>query len=308
MATTRLLPEDTRHALQARTGDAIGLAGRLPRLAIEARRIATGALHGIHGRRRAGVGENFWQFRAFMPGEPAQHIDWRRSARDDGRHFVREREWEAAHTVWIWIDRSRSMDFESSLARAPKIDRAIVLGLALADCLVRGGERVGFLGLTPPLASRAITDKLAEAMASDRKNIEAALPPAMALAPLTETVLITDALSPAADIAARIETLSARGAKGHLLRIVDPVEEIFPFDGQTELMGVEDQDRLDIGDAQSFRTRYRERMDAHDRALREACAKRGWSFDIHRTDKTASEALLALSQRVAAPNGQSVRR
>ena len=143
MATVRILSEETRGAHLARTGDAIGLAGRLPRLAIEARRIATGALHGIHGRRRAGVGENFWQFRAFMNGEPAQRIDWRRSARDDGRHFVREREWEAAHTVWLWIDRSRSMDFESSLARAPKIDRAIVLGLALADCLVRGGERVG---------------------------------------------------------------------------------------------------------------------------------------------------------------------
>lgn len=308
MATTRILPEETRHALHARTGEAISLAGRLPRLAMEARRIATGALHGIHGRRRAGVGENFWQFRAFMPGEPAQRIDWRRSARDDGRHFVREREWEAAHTVWLWIDRSRSMDFESSLARAPKIDRAIILGLALADCLVRGGERVGFLGLTHPLASRAITDKLAEVMASDRKGMDAALPPAIALAPLTEAVLITDALSPAAEIAARIETLSARGAKGHLLRIVDPVEEIFPFDGQTELIGVEDQERLDIGDAQSFKARYRERMDAHDRALREACAKRGWSFDIHRTDKTASEALLALSQRVAAPSGPSVRR
>lgn len=308
MATVRILPEETRSAHLARTGDAIALAGRLPRLAIEARRIATGALHGIHGRRRAGVGENFWQFRPFMNGEPANRIDWRRSARDDGRHFVREREWEAAHTVWLWIDRSRSMDFESSLARAPKIDRAIVLGLALADCLVRGGERVALLGLTNPLASRSVTDKLAEALASDRSGLDVPLPPAVTLAPLTETVLITDALSPPDEIAKRIETLSARGARGHLLRIVDPVEEIFPFDGQTELVGVEDRDRLDIGDAKAFRARYRERMDHHNAALREACARRGWSFDLHRTDRPASEALMALSQRIAAPAGQSARR
>ena len=308
MATTRILPEETRSEHLARTADAIGLAGRLPRLAIEARRIATGALHGVHGRRRAGVGENFWQFRAFMNGEPAHRIDWRRSARDDGRHFVREREWEAAHTVWIWIDRSRSMDFESSLARAPKIDRAIVLGLALADCLVRGGERVGLLGLTNPLASRSVADKLAEALASDHAGLDAALPPAITLAPLTETVLITDALSPPDEIAKRIEVLSARGARGHLVRIVDPVEEIFPFDGQTELIGVEDRDRLDIGDAKAFRARYQERMESHNAALREACARRGWSFDLHRTDRNASEALLALSQRVAMPNGQSGRR
>lgn len=308
MANVRILSEETRGAHLARTGDAMGLAGRLPRLAIEARRIATGALHGIHGRRRAGVGENFWQFRAFMNGEPAHRIDWRRSARDDGRHFVREREWEAAHTVWLWIDRSRSMDFESSLARAPKIDRGLVLGLALADCLVRGGERVGLLGLTNPLAARAVIDKLAEALASDKASLDAPLPPAITLAPLTETVLITDALSEPDLIAKRIEILSARGAKGHVLRIVDPVEEIFPFDGQTELLGVEDKDRLDIGDAKSFRARYQERMERHNAALREACTRRGWSFDLHRTDRPASEALLALSQRVAAPNGTNGRR
>ena len=308
MANVRILQEETRHALLSRSTDATSLAARLPRLALEARRIATGALHGIHGRRRAGVGENFWQFRGFMPGEPANRIDWRRSARDDGRHFVREREWEAAHTVWLWIDRSRSMDFESSLARAPKIDRALVLGLALADALVRGGERVGLLGLTNPLASRSVIEKLAEALAADRAGLDQPLPPAITLAPLTEAVIITDALSPLEEIAKTIETLAARGAKGHVLRIVDPVEETFPFDGQTELIGVEARDRLDIGDAKTFRTRYRQRMDAHDAGLREICARRGWSFDIHRTDRPASEALLALSQRVAMPNGQAARR
>ena len=80
-------------------------------------------------------------------GESAAGIDWRRSARDD-RLYIREREWETAHTVAIWIDRSPSMGFISSLARQSKIDRALVLGLAAADLLVRGGERVGLLGLT----------------------------------------------------------------------------------------------------------------------------------------------------------------
>ena len=32
-------------------------------------------------------------------------IDWRRSASSDNL-FVREREWEAAHTVWLWVDLS----------------------------------------------------------------------------------------------------------------------------------------------------------------------------------------------------------
>jgi len=35
------------------------------------------------------------------------------------------------------------------LALQSKIDRGLVLGLAAADLLVRGGERAGLLGLTP---------------------------------------------------------------------------------------------------------------------------------------------------------------
>jgi uncharacterized protein (DUF58 family) len=92
--------------------------------------------------RRAGPGETFWQFRPFVAGEAAQRIDWRRSARDD-RLYVREREWEAAHSIWMWMDRSASMGFASDLAQAPKIERGIVLGLALADTFVEAGERVG---------------------------------------------------------------------------------------------------------------------------------------------------------------------
>jgi uncharacterized protein (DUF58 family) len=298
MAKVRVLDHtqqkiDIRHA----TG-ALELARRLPRLAIEARRISATAAHGIHGRRQSGAGETFWQFRPFVWGEPANRVDWRRSARDD-RHYVREREWEAAHTVWLWIDRTASMAFASSLAQAPKLDRAVVLGLAVADLLVRGGERIGHLGLTPPLASRAIVDKLAEAIAGDPRQ-PGDLPPPIALEPMTEAILISDFLSPVDKLRAAIEGLAARGARGHVLLIVDPVEETFPFEGQAELADLEGPDTLRIGDAGSFRTLYVERMRQHRDALREACARRGWTFAVHRTDRAASEALLAIALRVAA--------
>jgi len=130
-------------------GQSQALAASMPRLILEARRIAATIIHGLHGRRRAGSGENFWQYRRFMSGEPAARIDWRRSARDD-HLYVREQEWEAAHTVWIWPDRSPSMIFRSPLAKETKLDRALIMGLALAEVLVEGGERVGVPGLTRP--------------------------------------------------------------------------------------------------------------------------------------------------------------
>src|SRR5262249_39900143 len=137
----------------AAVGRAIGegrtLAARTPCRPLEARRVAAPVIHGLHGRRRAGPGENFWQYRRFVSGEPAARVDWRRSARDD-HLYVRELEWEAAHTVWIWPDRSASMTFKSKLAQEPKLDRVLVVSFALAEVLVHAGERVGVPGPMPP--------------------------------------------------------------------------------------------------------------------------------------------------------------
>src|SRR6266705_5984349 len=125
-------------SIRRAAGAARSLAASMPRLILEARRVAATVIHGLHGRRRAGTGENFWQFRRFMSGEPAARVDWRRSARDD-HLYVREREWEAAHTVWIWPDRSPSMAFASALVRDTKLDRTLVVTFALAHVLVEGG-------------------------------------------------------------------------------------------------------------------------------------------------------------------------
>ena len=120
-------------------------SARLPDLLVAAKRIAANVMLGMHGRRHPGPGETFWQFRPYMPGESTRLIDWRRSARDD-HIYIREREWEASQTVWLWVDLSQSMDFRSHLAETTKLDRAVILMLALADLLGRGGERVGHTG------------------------------------------------------------------------------------------------------------------------------------------------------------------
>jgi len=145
-------PRRTSHdrpVVQRAVGEGATLAAAMPRLILEARRVATTVMHGLHGRRRAGPGENFWQYRRFVSGEPAARVDWRRSARDD-HLYVREQEWEAAHTVWIWPDRSPSMVFASPLVRDTKLYRALVVAMALAEVLVEGGERVGIPGLMRP--------------------------------------------------------------------------------------------------------------------------------------------------------------
>ena len=302
MAQTTVLPQKARSPRRQEVFEALALAKRMPRLVLEARRVAATLSHGIHGRRRAGQGESFWQFRPFVAGEAAQRVDWRRSARDD-RLYVREREWETAHTIWFWIDRSASMGFASDLAQAPKIERALVLGLALADAFVEGGERVGLLGLMAPRASRQIAERVAETLVADRSSLEDDLPPRAAVATLDEAVLISDFLSPVDQIATVIDGISGRGARGHLVMIVDPVEETFPFQGQAVLHDLEIGLKLRIGDAVSWGTAYRERIARHRAELEEVVRRRGWTLTIHRTDRPASGAALRLMTLVAASRG-----
>lgn len=302
MARVRVLPEAARSPGRHETEAALSLAQRMPRLVLEARRVAANLAHGIHGRRRSGVGESFWQFRPFVAGEAAQRIDWRRSARDD-RLYVREREWETAQTVWLWIDRSASMGFVSDLAQAPKIERAVVLSLALADCFVEAGERVGMLGLMSPRATRKIAETMAQAMVSDRSSLEDDLPPQAAIAPLDEAILIGDFLSPVREITAAVEGISARGARGHLVIIVDPVEETFPFQGEAVLHDLEDGLSLRIGDAVAWGRAYRLRIEQHRAELAELVRRRGWTMTIHRTDRPASEAALRLMTLVTQSRG-----
>jgi uncharacterized protein (DUF58 family) len=293
---------EARTVRQATVG-ARTLADAMPRLILEARRVASTVIHGLHGRRRAGPGENFWQYRRFVSGEPAQNVDWRRSARDD-HLYVREREWEASHTVWIWPDRSPSMTFASALTTDSKLERALIVAFALAEVLVQGGERVGVPGLLRPTASRNVIEKMAEAILHDPTE-RTSLPPSFAPSPLSEVVMLSDLWAPIAEVQGIIAQLAATGAHGHVIQIVDPAEESFPYSGRIEFIEPEGAGSVTAGRAETWRADYQGIVARHRAAIRGETDQRGWSFAIHRTDRPASELLLVLHSRMG-DNAQPV--
>ena len=295
-AETRRTSTDEGRAVQRAVGEGRTLAATMPRLILEARRVAASIVHGMHGRRRAGPGENFWQYRRFVSGEPASRVDWRRSARDD-HLYVRELEWEAAHTIWIWPDRSPSMLFASQLAHDNKLHRALVIALALAEILVEGGERVGIPGLMRPTGSRNVIERMAQAIVHDRAE-RASLPPNFAPSPLSEIVLLSDLWSDFADIRRTIAQLASGGARGHVVQIVDPAEETFPYSGRIEFVEPEGAGRITAGRAQTWRADYEARVRRHRNEIRAETDRLSLSFTVHRTDRPASELLLSLHVRI----------
>ena len=279
-------------AIRRADGESRTLAASLPRLVLEARRIAANVIHGLHGRRRAGAGESFWQYRRFVSGEPAQNVDWRRSARDD-HLYVREQEWEAAHTVWVWPDRSPSMAFASKEARDSKLERSLIVAFALAELLVAGGERVGIPGLMAPTASRSVIDKMAQAMLHDDAE-RLSLPPSFVPSALAEIVVLSDFWSPIADIRAMLTGLSASGAHGTLVQIVDPAEESFPYSGRIEFVEPEGFGAITAGRAESWAGDYITRVALHRDQIRDETNRLDWLFTTHTTRRSAAELLLFL--------------
>lgn len=291
------LPPAASEAL-ARRAEALG--AHLPALLVAAERIASAVAAGVHGRRRVGQGDSFWQFRPFLPGDPASRIDWRQSAKSD-RAFVRETESEAAQTVLLWRDGSASMRWHSTLAREEKRARAELLLLALAALLLRGGERVRLFGIATRLsAGRAALAGIAEALA--RANGEEGVPQAAGsvLPRFARVVLIGDFLAPLPEIAAAIAGLAAVPLSGHVLQLLDPAEALLPYRGRVRFAGLEAEADVLVPRVEGVREAYAARLAAQQRGVAEICARAGFGFSTHRTDQPPQTALLGLYSALAA--------
>jgi uncharacterized protein (DUF58 family) len=269
------------------------LAASLPPLLAASERLAAAVSLGVHGRRKSGMGETFWQFRRYRREDPSTAVDWRQSAKSQ-HLFVREREWEASEAVWFWRDGSANMRFKSEFSKVTKIDRATVLALALASLLVRGGERIalfgdGHLPATGRIPLRRIAHGLAEVAPSDN-----ALPPDAPIGKNAQFVWLSDFLSPLGELESAMRRLARSGLTGHLVHIVDPAEEDFPFAGRTRFESATGGESELFGRAEIVQQPYRARFKAHNEAVSALARRLGWSYLAHRTDKGPETALAAL--------------
>jgi uncharacterized protein (DUF58 family) len=270
--------------------EAEALSAALPPLLADAERLASAVSLGIHGRRKAGMGESFWQFRRFRAEDPSTAVDWRQSAKSQ-HLFVREREWEVAQSVWFWRDGSAGMGFRSGTVS--KRDRASLLALALASALVRGGERVAYLGDShAPASSRVALRRMALTLSAHAEG--EALPPEAPMSRNAQFVWLSDFLSPLPTLENVFRRFTQSGVGGYLVHIVDPAEEDFPYEGRTRFEAPNGELSETLGRAESVASSYRARFKAHSETVALLARRQGWTYLAHRTDRAPQTALVAL--------------
>jgi uncharacterized protein (DUF58 family) len=266
------------------------LGSKLPPLLVAAERVAATVAQGVHGRRRVGQGDSFWQFRPYHAGDAPGRIDWRQSAKSQ-RTYVRETEWEAAQTVHLWRDGSPSMHWRSGAVVPEKIERAELLLLATASLLLRGGERVRLLGQR--------TGGSLLAMAASLPAMTEGAPPDVKLPTHGRVVLIGDFLQPMEEVRRTIARLAALPVRGQMLQVLDPAEALLPYSGRVRFRGLEADGDMLVPQVEGIRDAYAAALASQQAGLATMCRAAGWGFAVHRTDTPPGAALLGLYTALA---------
>jgi len=264
------------------------LAAGLPALLARAEHLAATLALGAHGRKRAGQGEDFWQYRMAEHGDDQKLIDWRRSAKNNTL-YIRQKEWQAAQSVMFWVDQSASMQF----GEEPKAERAQLIALALAILLSKSGERFGLLDAPePPKTGEAQLTQMARRLIKHDVAQDYGSFKPVALPKGSRAVFLSDFLNEWDQMKAALARVADQGIRGVLIQVLAPEEISFPFQGRTIFESMKRTISFEARRADALRQDYLDKLAERQDALRGFARETGWHFQSHQTDNSPQTLLL----------------
>jgi len=281
-------------------------AQALPPLITAAEQAVAAMLSGEHQQRKAGAGEDFWQFREYNASDRPQDIDWRQSAKGE-RVFIRQKEWQNAQTTFFWCQNTPGMRYSSNKRYRDKHHEAVILSLALSILLRRGGETVRPLSPARQESSRDAIETLGQYFIAE----ETAALPVTGIEDLprhASVILAGDFLNPLAGTRDFLSRFAGQAANSLVLQVLDPAELTLPFTGRAifTLPG-EEGESYAVEHIDGVRAAYQERFARHQEGLAEICRRQHFKFLSHATStniiKTLHAAWNALSLHNASPAG-----
>ena len=300
------------------------LLTRLDRLDVLSRKVFAGKLQGERRSKKRGASVEFDDFRNYVAGDDLRHIDWNVYARLD-KFFIklfREEEDLALHLV---VDASASMDAgaPSKLGFAQRVAVALsYVGLVNQDRVI--GSVIGAPGRPAvqqmtPLRGRRSLKRLAGFFLEQVWAPEGSRPPsgAAAGAGSLNTALKTLALSRKGkgvlvvlsdflvreDYREGLSYLAGRGYDVYCLQVLSPGElepEKEPGGGvigDLRLTDAETGAAAEVTVSGALLKRYKQRLAAHIEGVRVACAARGMTHAMLRSDTDVGELMMGYLRR-----------
>jgi uncharacterized protein (DUF58 family) len=274
---------------------------RIADLTLRSRRLAEGAISGLHRSPFHGFNVEFAAYREYTPGDDLRRLDWRVFARSD-RHFIKQYEEESNARVTFVVDASASMNYRGARVALSKFDYGATLTVALAMLLARQQDPVGLVlfdeeanTVLPPSAKQAqvavMTDLLQRCTPSRKTELGGLL------RSLTDRlrrrgliVIVSDMLT---DLDAFHDGLNRLRFLGHevlVMQVLDRDELELPFDGPMIFRDIEGDEEL-FAEPWGFRNAYRRAMqDFLDGVTRE-CGARGYDHVRFFTDEPLGQSL-----------------
>ena len=283
------------------------LSNKIASLYVKADRIANTIWEGMHNRNKDGLGDNFWQFRKYEYGDPAHLIDWKKTAKSN-ETFIQEKELQTLQNFVIWRDTSKSMNFRSSESIDTKLYRANLFTLALTIILSKSGENIVLNGLKSKLlkggnAVNFVSNQINEKVIDSYKSS----PNVNEIKNNSDVILIGDFLNNIIETEKTIKELSNRGINGIIIQILDPAERFFPYKGRINFNGLEGEQNILIGKAESVRNDYKKAIKIHIEKLEKLTTSYSWKYILDNSDQDASISLQNICNTLTYSNNTEFR-
>jgi len=273
---------------------AVRVSNKVPPLLLEVEEVAHGFMRGVHGRKKYGQGETFWQFRQWQQGDRVADINWRQTAKSDNV-YIKQTEWEAAQAVWVYRDNNPSMKYASKNKYRTKQEYAEILLLALSRILLTAGEKVGLLGteLSPQIGDSAVEKIYA--------NLEYQI--AMPLTPVigknSHVVIISDFFNDFESISQACMYLASKNIKVMLVQICDRAEAEFPFKGRIKFLDMLEHDVKLVSKSEDIADEYVRKFKLHQAKVENLAKSIGGKYGFYITDMKAEIALFDIFEKLA---------
>ncbi len=282
------------------------LLARISDLALLARSVVDGFMHGQHRSLRRGSSADFAQHRSYQPGDDLRRIDWRVYGRTD-RFYVKEYEADTNASVLFALDATASMAYGSG--SVTKYDYGRFLIASLAWLSQRQGDRVGLatfsgdlVDIVPPSTRhlQLLLHTLGGSRASGAGRLSTAVDRLTHLSTRAGiVVLVTDCYEQPDDLGRAADALRIRGHDVIVFHLADAAERDFPFTAATTFEDAESGVRLPLR-PDDLRATYLARMAEHHAAVSARLSAAGTDYVRVHTDQPLDRALHAyLDSRLA---------